>query len=130
MNSTQDKVISRSLTMLNEMGDVTLVWSEEEDNQMSAIIEKKMAEGVTFFIVEKRGFGLLPPKKTKLHYPDEAMKHRALAIPDEDFAKFVESGAGEAVPTPAEPVRGARRSKDAKEVAKSQSVGVRQRAGG
>lgn len=120
----------RATTILNEAGDTSIAWTEEQDDVMTEIIAKKMAEGVTFFIVTPRGFGLLPPKKTKLEDVDDAMKHRALAIPDEDFAKFVESGAGQAVSTPAEPVTGSRRSKDAKEIAASQSVGVKQRKGG
>ena len=68
--------------------------------------------------------------RTKLENVDAAFEKRALAIPDEDFAKFVSSGAGEAVKTPAEPVRGARQSRNPEEVAKSESVGVKPLKGG
>jgi hypothetical protein len=91
---------------------------------MTAIIEKKMKEGCAFFIIQDRGL------RSPLTNAADAMHSRHLAIPDADFLKFVESGSGQAVETPKEPVRAARRTKSAKEVARSQSVGVRQRAGG
>lgn len=121
----------RSLTMLDETGDTTIVWTEDRDDEMEAIIEKKMREEkIRFFIVEPRAFGWLPPRKTEIKSFDEARKHRALAIKDEDFAAFVGEGKGDAVKTPAEPTRKARLSRSAKEIAGSQSVGVRAAAGG
>mgnify|MGYP001553514222 CR=1 FL=1 len=122
--------MQRALTMLNESGDTTIVWTEDRDDEMEAIIAKKMAEGVTFFTIEPRFFGLLPSKKTELKNAQDARQHRALAIKDEDFAKFVESGGGDAVKTPAASVSGAMIERDPKKVAKSQSVGVRQMKGG
>lgn len=121
---------TRATTILNEAGDTTIVWTEDRDDEMEAIIAKKMAEGVTFFIIEPRFHGLLPAKRTPLSDATEARKYRSLSVPDEDFRKFVEAGSGEAVPTPAAKTKGARRSKSAKEVAQSESVGVRQLKGG
>lgn len=120
----------RATTILNEVGDTTIVWTEDRDDEMERIIEKKMVEGIRFFIIEPRFFGLLPSKKTALKTADQARAHRALSIPDEDFSKFVEAGSGDAVPTPEKPVKGSRLSKSAKEVAASQSVGVRPMKGG
>lgn len=120
----------RALTILNQSGDTTIVWTEDRDDEMEAIIAKKMAEGITFFTIEPRFFGLLPSKKTKLQDAAEARKHRALSIPDDDFAQFVESGSGDAVKTPRGSVAGAMIERDPKKVAKSQSVGVRQMKGG
>ena len=121
---------SRALTFLNEMGDVTLIWQEQNDAAMEALIQKRMDEGITFFIIEPRLGGLVAPDRKKLKKPAEAMKHRALSIPDEEVQKFVSGGLAEVISTPAVPVKGSRRSKSAKEVAKSESVGVRQRRGG
>jgi len=114
----------RCLTILNERGDTTLTWTEDRDESMAEIIAKKMSEGVAFFIIEPRG-GRMPLKTAK-----DAMRYRALAIPDADFAAFVGSGSGELVPTPDEPVRKPRRSKNAKEVAAAQSVAVKPVRGG
>jgi hypothetical protein len=118
------------MTLLNAAGDQTLVWDEASDEMMIPIIEKKMAEGVVFFIVEPRFFGLLPPKRTELRDAEEARKHRALALRDEDFARLVAAGNVGTAATPAKPTRGARISRSAKEVAGAQSVAVRHPRGG
>jgi hypothetical protein len=114
----------RALTMLNEAGDTTISWTEDLDDRMEEIIRKKMDEGCTFFIIAERGV------RSKLAEAADIRKHRALAIPDEDLRKFVEIGAAVAESTPDEPVRNSRVSRDAKEVAKNQSVGVKPRKGG
>ena len=90
-----------------------------------AAIEKKMAEGVTFFIIEREH-----GSRQKLESVIDAFKHRALAIPDDDLRKFVESGAAIAEPTPIEPIKNSRVSRNPKEVAKSKSIGVKARRGG
>lgn len=97
---------------------------------MIPIIEKKMAEGVVFFIVEPRFFGLLPSKKTQLTDANEARKHRALALKDKDFAKLVAAGDVTTAPTPAKAARGTRISRDPAEVASAQSVAVKPAKGG
>jgi len=114
----------RSLTMLNENGDTTISWSSDRDDEVEAIIAKRMAEGCVFFVIEERGL------RQPLRDASDARKHRVLAIPDADFAKFVGEGHGEAIPTPAGKVKTVRKAKAAKEVAKSQSVGVRPMRGG
>lgn len=122
--------IIRAMTLLNESGDTTVVWTEEQDDQMVEIIRKKMAEGITFYVVEPRFFGILPPKKTPLVKAEQATEKRALAIRDEDLIRFVSDGGGQFVKTPAEKVSGTKREKDPEKVAKSQSVGIRPMAGG
>lgn len=118
--------MSRTLTMLNESGDTTIAWTEDLDDEIEKIIEKKMSEGCTFFIIEREH-----GTRMKLEEPTDARKHRALAIPDEDLRKFVDGGATATVhPTPKEKITNSRISRDAKEVAKSNSVGVKQRKSG
>lgn len=117
-----------ALTMLNQKGDTTIYWSPDRDSDMEAIIEKKMAAGCSFFIIDPR-FG----HRQKLTDASEASKHRMLAIPDEDFRAFVgdgEPGTAVAVPTPAKPARSVRKAKTAREVATSESVGIQPRRGG
>lgn len=43
----------RTITFLNQSGDITIEWDEARDDQMRAVIRKKMDEGVTFFIVKE-----------------------------------------------------------------------------
>jgi hypothetical protein len=122
---------NRLLTMLNECGDTTISWTEDRDEEMEAIIRKKMAEGITFFIVERGKGQTLTKRGPQLTDAADAHKQRALVIPDEDLAKFVSSGAGQASASPDEPVKKSKVSRDAKEVAKSeQTIGVRPRRGG
>lgn len=123
---------TRSLTMLNEAGDTTVSWSADRDDEMESIIKKKMAEGVTFFLVDRKlGRPPATPKRAaKLEDAADIRKYRTLVIPDEDLLKFVEAGSGVAVAAPSEPVQDSRISRDPAEVAKGQSVGIKQRRGG
>lgn len=133
----------RALTMLNQSGDTTLVWTEDRDDEMERIIQAKMDAGCTFFVIEPR-FGT----RTKLKSAGDASKTRMLAIPDEEFAKFV-SASGPSrraqepdaegadveptaaiMPTPAKPARVTRKAKTAREAATSETVGVQPRRGG
>ncbi len=122
--------MKRATTILNESGDVTIVWDEGQDDMMEAIIQKKMDQGITFFLIEPRLGGLAAPKHTELRAAAEARKHRALSIRDADFAAFVDSGAGTTIATPPAKAKTTRVSRVAKEVAKAESVGVQQRKGG
>lgn len=119
----------RSLTLLNNSGDVTILWDEAQDEAIEAIIAKKMAEGVTFFIVEPVAGGLAAPKKTALTEPAQAMKNRALAIDDADLATFVGEGKATLVKT-AGRRKTVKRATTAKEVAKGSSVALQPRKGG
>lgn len=120
----------RAITFLDQSGDTTIAWTEDRDEEMLPIIQKKMDEGIVFFIIEPRLGGWLPPKKTELKNAQDAAQHRALSIRDEDFAKFVGSGAGEVIPTPSASATKSRKAKDAKEVASSESVAVKPLKGG
>ena len=120
----------RALTMLNESGDVTIVWEADNDDAMEAIIADKMKAGCSFFIIEPRFGGLAAPTKRPLEDVADARKHRALSIPDEHLAAFVGGGAGELVSTPEAPAKTVRRAKTAKEAATTETVGVQARRGG
>lgn len=120
----------RALTILNQQGDQSIVWTEDRDEEMERIIQKKMDEGMTFFIVEPRFFGLLSPKKTELENAADAKKFRALSIKDEDFAAFCGVDGADVVKTPGTKARSVRKVKDPKEAAKGQSVGIQPRQGG
>ena len=125
---------SRSLTMLNESGDLTLEWSAEQDDHMLALIEKKMKEGVAFYIVPQRKPGQrgAVAKPKKLAKTEDALKHRSLSIPDADLSKFVLEGRGTVTNAlaPPEMSKGVKRAIAAQEVAKGHSVGIKQRVGG
>lgn len=121
---------TRALTLLNRSGDQTIVWTPDRDEAMVDIIRKKMEEGIVFFIIEPRLGGLIAPDKRPLEDADEAKKHRALSIRDEDFAKFCGLDGVEVIKTPAAKAVTVRKSKKPEEVAASESVGVQPMRGG
>lgn len=121
---------NRSLTMMNQDGDLTMIWDGEADAEMERIIAEKMKQGVTFFIVEPRFFGLLPPKRTELAKAKDANKHRALSVRDDDLAALVQSGAVSVVKGPDAPVKSRGRAKSAKEAATNHTVSVQPKKGG
>jgi len=43
---------TRHIVLMNEMGDIEIAWDKEHDEAMRAVIEKKMQEGVRFFIIK------------------------------------------------------------------------------
>jgi hypothetical protein len=118
-------MVSRALTFLNEQGDLTITWEEAQDEKMESIIQKKMDEGFVFFIIKPRA-----RKKTELTSVKDAFAKRTVYIKDEDISKFIEEGHGTVVKTPETSAETVRRGKTAKEVASSESVGMRQRRGG
>lgn len=127
-------MITRSLTMLNQSGDTTISWLPENDEAMMAIIEKKMAAGVSFFIVPTTKAGN-PDKRKKpirIDNPEAARAARAVSIPDADLAKFVSDGLGDVSPAPTQPLsRGSvRRARTPREAVENNTVGVAPRRGG
>ncbi len=42
----------RGMFLLNDMGDLELTWEPQNDEKVRAMIEKKMKEGVRFFILK------------------------------------------------------------------------------
>ncbi|MBY0561484.1 hypothetical protein [Hyphomicrobium sp.] len=120
----------RALTTPNAEGDTTIVWEAENDDAMLPIIEKKMKEGVTFFILEPRLEGRAMPAKVKVTAIDQVKDKRAVVIPDEDLAAFVSAGKGAAIPTPDTKARAVRRAKSPREVVQNESIAARPIAGG
>lgn len=124
--------MSRSLTMLNESGDTTITWEEENDAAMIEIIQRKMDAGVTFYMITPRKPGARgrAPIPKPLKNPVDAITHRSLSIKDADLSKFVLEGRGTVSPSPSEPLQTVKRAKTAREVATGSSVGVQPRRGG
>jgi hypothetical protein len=114
-----------AVTMLNTSGDTTITWEDDQDDVMAEILQKKMDAGCVFYIINERTGG-----RKKLARPQDAMTARKLAIPDEDFLKFVGEGRGEVIKTPAAPAATRRKAKSGKEAAQHETVGIQPRRGG
>ncbi len=98
---------------------------------MRAFIEKKMADGWSFFILKPRMAGYLPPKRIKLtKLSDLAADDRAVSMADEDFRKLLEAGIGIGKREPGEiDTQGLARSADAV-LQSERTVAIKPKKGG
>ncbi|MNK57780.1 hypothetical protein D3C87_768440 [compost metagenome] len=116
---------ARSLTLLNEMGDLSIVWEEDKDDEMAKIIQKKLDQGIRFFIIEPFTKKQVEVKKL------EDIKGRQITVPDEDIEKlFTDGKVGLIKRITGSVINTLHPSTSAKEIAKSNAVAVRQFQGG
>lgn len=124
----------KATTILGRLGDITWVWDESADEMMEQLIQKKMDEGYTFWLIEPRMGGILPPNRVELDSARAALRHRAVAMRDVDFVKLVCQESPPkgvtVVRTPDKPAKSVRRAKTAKEASAGETVAVRAARGG
>jgi hypothetical protein len=120
----------RAFTLLNNSGDSTITWEKNNDEVMRALIEKKMAEGMAFFIIQPKALGFIPRPKSRISDVEEIMKRRSVAVKDEDFAEIIAAGMAGVTERPEIDTERAEQSYDAAQIARSQSVGVMPMRGG
>lgn len=80
---------TRSLTMLNGTGHIEVSWESSNDEEMRAIIEKKMKEGVRFFVMKTPVFGVA--RRVKLKSLGE-LEQRAINFDDPDLERMFVAG--------------------------------------
>lgn len=115
----------RSMTLLNEMGDLTITWEDDKDDEMAIIIQKKLDQGVRFFIVEPFTKNQVEVKKL------EDIKGRQISVPDEDVEKlFTEGKVGIVKRITGSVMNTLGLATTAQQVASNHTVGVRQLRGG
>lgn len=119
----------RSMTLLNEMGDIEVTWDSQNDDAMREVIEKKMKEGVRFFILKPFPGGFLY-RKTALKTMDQ-LKENRVKIGDNDVEKLFEAGKVEVVRTQSgATLETVGIAKTAKEASTKRTVGVKALQGG
>lgn len=114
-----------SMSLLNEMGDLTVSWDSEKDEEMQKIIEKKMAEGIRFFIVK-------PFTKDQIEVKTiEDISSREIVLKDEDIERlFTEGKVGIFKRVKQTTLEGVKRVKNAVEASKNNTIGLKQFQGG
>ncbi|MBY3155300.1 hypothetical protein HFO56_23540 [Rhizobium laguerreae] len=120
----------RAFTLLNNSGDSTITWEKDNDEVMRALIEKKMAEGMAFFVIHPKALGFIPRPKSRISDVDEIMKRRSVAVKDQDFAEIIASGLAGVAERPEIDTERAEQCHDAAKIARSQSIGVMPMRGG
>jgi hypothetical protein len=121
---------TRCTTLLNLSGDSTIAWDESGDAMMEGLIRKKMAEGVTFFVVKPSRIPFLPKRKVAAGSVEEAVAGRSVSVGDADFAEILKGGYAAVVARPPGEFEATEIVTDPKVAARSQTVGVRAMAGG
>lgn len=81
---------TRSMTLLNDMGDIEVTWDSQNDDAMRELIEKKMKEGVRFFILKPFPGGFLF-RKTAMKTMADLTENR-VKVGDKDVEKLFEAG--------------------------------------
>jgi hypothetical protein len=116
----------RSMRLFNEMGDIEVEWTEETDERMRAIIQRKMNEGVRFFQVTIKGTkAKRTPVKTL-----EGYGKRRIYVADEDIEKAFLDGAVSLSRREGSDDMEITPVTDAAVAARGQTVGMRPYAGG
>jgi hypothetical protein len=92
----------RGLTLLDGMGDVELTWDSKDDERVRALIEKKMREGVTFFVIKpligdaihtkRRLKDVRDLKSNSVKIKDKDVIDLAVKVKDPDIAEIVSAG--------------------------------------
>lgn len=143
MTTTTQQEFTPSITFLNMSGDVTISWRDDEKAKVAEMVERKMKEGYSFFIIRDP---LNPPTRGRkkefktasdLDHPNaKALKVSNLvngkSLADDELARAMDAGiiyiTREAAPTT--PIDTTRRAKTGAEVVEAQSVGVKKLASG
>lgn len=117
-----------SMTLLNGTGDVTITWTAENEESMKALIEKKIKDGYSFFVVEKI-FGIIP-HKTRVTSIDQVKLGSKLLLQDNDALRLFEEGKIEVEKTEGRKYDTKHRTEDVDEILKSETLGIRRMAAG
>lgn len=134
-NYAGQKIVG-STRVMGEQGDVIVVWTDDKDEQILASIQKKMDAGYSFFIVESRAWGMLPPKKTQVTDLKKQKKAilttRTIEIRDVDFDALLHDGKIGVTSASREggEIDTVKLAETAEEVAKNDTVAVPRRKGG
>lgn len=139
MQTHQEPQNTPSITFLNLSGDVTITWDESNEEAILRLIEDKMRQGFTFFVLKPRMGGILPPKKVAARSMAQVKRAASVTVADADVQKLLASNVHDEALQQAvqsgqarleRPESGAqyeteRRATSAREVLHSQSVAVR-----
>lgn len=129
-----------AITFLNMTGDITISWDRDNEGAILAMVEQKMKEGYSFFIVKPRFLSFLGTKKVRASSLREIAEAGSAVVADADFNRMMAKlklhdeaveatvAAGQAHLTKAEtPLdnTAVRRATDAREVVRHQTMAIR-----
>jgi hypothetical protein len=135
--------IKPSITFMNSTGDITISWEKDKEEEMLALVQAKLDQGYTFFLLKPRAGGLLGTKKVPVESieeiraagsfvaPDALAKAVVMNLGDDVVSKAVQNGNAHVTAigknTSMESVGSTR---NAQEVVRSNSVAIKPISGG
>jgi len=137
--------IQPAITFLNLTGDITITWDSANESTMLGLIEQKMKEGFSFFVLKPRALAILGKKKVRAESIGDVARAGSALIPDCEFHRMMAKlelhdsavqtvvAAGQASLTrPIITLAGdtVKRAQSAAEVLRNQTVAVRPVVGG
>ena len=125
----EDFVPMGSMTLLNACGDVTICWDESNSSRMHELIEKKLKEGYSFFILEPKLFGLYNTK-VKVLSIDQIKMGSKLVLQDEDAIRLFSENKVKVTKRDKGDNAVSHRSENADEILASKSLAVKPIAAG
>lgn len=114
----------RSMCLLNKMGDTSIVWTPDMDEKMLSVIQKKMSEGITFYIIDSDM--VRKPARSAFDVGPE----RKVIVGDADFEQLFRDGVISMSERNEGQIRTLGIARTAEQVAQNHTVGVRQQRGG
>ncbi|KVP17416.1 hypothetical protein [Burkholderia ubonensis] len=79
-----------AITFLNMTGDITISWDASNEAAMLALVEQKMKEGFSFFIMKPRFLSILGKKKVRANSLEEVAAAGAAVVDDADFHRMMD----------------------------------------
>ncbi len=119
----------RSMTFLDQSGDTSIIWDEDTDEKMLAIIEAKMAEGFVFFIVKPSRIPFMPPRQVRAKSINDVRDAGSVLIRDEALEQLFRAG-DIATTKSDDSLTPIRKAANANEVITQHSVAIRPARGG
>ncbi len=125
-----ETISDNGMILFNATGDVAITWKDDQDVEVLSMIEDKMKEGYTFFILEEKFFKTMKRKKI-IRDANEIGKDRTVYLDDSRAEDLVKTGKVQVVKLdkPNETL-GGRRAKTKEEVAGNKTAAFRPVAGG
>ncbi len=81
--------IQPAITFLNLTGDVTITWDADNEAAMLALIEQKMKEGFSFFVLKPRVLSILGKKKVRAEGIQDVAQAGSAVVPDCEFQRMM-----------------------------------------
>ena len=142
-NASSAPEFAPAITWLNMSGDVTITWDNSNREAVIKLVEEKMKQGYSFFVITPRFIPIFGNKKVALTDPKQLQKavgvvavtevdsSVAVELGDKAVSALVKSGNAAIAKISRERQHDIqRRAKSAKEVLTSQTVAVRPIVGG